>query len=125
MNKPTEKMIRFANKIAWGLGMDNPPDQIKEDFKECSIFIQKDRYLQDIFESVEELKDIIISYRLWNMKNIQENKNKFYKRKYEHDKWIHDMEIKHKTNKYASEYNMPYAEEIAASDYGIFPWGNS
>ena len=32
-----------------------------------------DRYLQNIFESVEELKDTIISYRLWNMKNIKEN----------------------------------------------------
>ena len=94
MRKPTEKMIHFANKIAWGLGMDNPPEQIKEDFKECSIF-------------------------------IQENKNKFYKRKYEHDKWMHDMEIKHRTNKYNSEYSMPYAEGIAAYDYGIFPWGNS
>ena len=30
-------------------------------------------YLQDIFESVEELKDIIVSYRLWNMQNIKEN----------------------------------------------------
>lgn len=31
------------------------------------------KYLQDIFESVEELENIIISYRLWNMKNIEEN----------------------------------------------------
>ena len=31
------------------------------------------KYLQNIFESVEELKDVIISYRLWNLKNIKEN----------------------------------------------------
>ena len=31
------------------------------------------KYLQNIFESVEELKDIIISYRLWNLKDIKEN----------------------------------------------------
>lgn len=31
------------------------------------------QYLQDIFENVEELKDIIISYRLWNMQSIKEN----------------------------------------------------
>lgn len=31
------------------------------------------QYLQDIFESVEELKNIIISYRLWNLQNIKEN----------------------------------------------------
>lgn len=30
-------------------------------------------YLQNIFESVEELKDVIISYRLWNMQNMKEN----------------------------------------------------
>ena len=30
-------------------------------------------YLQDIFESVEKLKDKIISYRLWNLKSIKEN----------------------------------------------------
>ena len=29
--------------------------------------------LQDIFESAEQLKNIIISYRLWNLKNIEEN----------------------------------------------------
>ena len=32
-----------------------------------------EQYLQDVFESVEELKHIIISYRLWNMQNIKEN----------------------------------------------------
>ena len=32
-----------------------------------------EQYLQDIFESVEELKDVIISYRLWNLKSIREN----------------------------------------------------
>ena len=32
-----------------------------------------EQYLQDIFESVEELRDIIISYRLWNLKSIKEN----------------------------------------------------
>ena len=31
------------------------------------------QYLQDIFESVEELENIIISYRLWNMETIKEN----------------------------------------------------
>ncbi len=31
------------------------------------------QYLQDIFESAEELKDIIISYRLWNLQSIKEN----------------------------------------------------
>ena len=31
------------------------------------------QYLQDIFESAEQLKNIIISYRLWNLKNIEEN----------------------------------------------------
>ena len=31
------------------------------------------KYLQDIFESVKELRDIIISYRLWNLKDIKEN----------------------------------------------------
>lgn len=30
-------------------------------------------YLQDIFESVEQLEEQIISYRLWNLKSIQEN----------------------------------------------------
>ena len=29
-------------------------------------------YLQDIFNSVEELENIIISYRLWNLKSIKE-----------------------------------------------------
>ena len=31
------------------------------------------KYLQNIFESVNELKDLIISYRLWNLKDIKEN----------------------------------------------------
>lgn len=31
------------------------------------------KYLQDIFKSSEELKNIIISYRLWNMENIKQN----------------------------------------------------
>ena len=31
------------------------------------------QYLTDIFESVEELKDSIISYRLWNLQNIKDN----------------------------------------------------
>lgn len=30
-------------------------------------------YLQNIFKSAEELKDIIISYRLWNLKDIKDN----------------------------------------------------
>ena len=32
------------------------------------------KYLQNIFESVDDLEDIIISYRLWNLRNIKENK---------------------------------------------------
>ena len=39
--------------------------------------MQNDRldkqYLKDIFESVEKLENIIVSYRLWNLKNIKEN----------------------------------------------------
>ena len=31
------------------------------------------QYLTDIFESAEELKGIIISYRLWNLQNIKDN----------------------------------------------------
>ena len=31
------------------------------------------QYLQEIFEAVEELKNIIISYRLWNLQTIKEN----------------------------------------------------
>ena len=31
------------------------------------------QYLQDIFECAEELKDTIISYRLWNLRSIKEN----------------------------------------------------
>lgn len=33
----------------------------------------KNKYLKDIFKSTEELKNIIISYRLWNLKDIKEN----------------------------------------------------
>lgn len=32
------------------------------------------QYLKDIFESVEELENTIISYRLWNLQSIKENK---------------------------------------------------
>lgn len=32
-----------------------------------------DSYLQDIFESVEQLDNVMISYRLWNLKNMIEN----------------------------------------------------
>ena len=45
----------------------------------CSIHsitqneIKNKQYLEDIFESIEQLKNIIISYRLWNLKNIEEN----------------------------------------------------
>jgi len=35
--------------------------------------IENEQYLKDIFESVEEIKDVIISYRLWNLKTIKEN----------------------------------------------------
>lgn len=31
------------------------------------------KYLQDIFESVEELENTIVSYRLWNIKSLKEN----------------------------------------------------
>ena len=31
------------------------------------------KYLQDIFESVEELEHIIVSYRLWDLQTIKEN----------------------------------------------------
>lgn len=31
------------------------------------------QYLKDIFESAEELQNVIISYRLWNLKTIREN----------------------------------------------------
>ena len=31
------------------------------------------QYLKDIFESAEEMKDTIISYRLWNLQSIKEN----------------------------------------------------
>jgi len=31
------------------------------------------QYLQDIFESAEQLPNVIISYRLWNMRTIKEN----------------------------------------------------
>ena len=34
---------------------------------------QEKQYLQDVFESVEKLENIIISYRLWNLRNIKEN----------------------------------------------------
>lgn len=33
----------------------------------------QEKYLNEIFDSVEELKNIIVSYRLWNLKNIKEN----------------------------------------------------
>ena len=33
----------------------------------------KEQYLQDILTSVDELENIIISYRLWNLQNIKEN----------------------------------------------------
>lgn len=94
MGKPTERMIRFAHKIGWGLGMEAVPPEVETDFDSCSKF-------------------------------IAENKGEFYRRNYEHDKWLRDMESNHRTSKYVSEYNMPYAEGVAASDYGIFPWGNS
>lgn len=35
--------------------------------------IENNKYLNDIFESVKDLKHIIISYRLWNIKTIKEN----------------------------------------------------
>ena len=94
MGKPTDKMIRFAHKICWGLGMEAVPTEVDSDFDSCAKF-------------------------------IKENKGEFYKRHYEHNKWLRGMEASYRTTKYISEYNMPYAEGVAASDYGIFPWGNS
>jgi len=35
--------------------------------------IENEKYLKNIFESVEQLKDAIISYRLWNLTTIKEN----------------------------------------------------
>ena len=35
--------------------------------------IDKQKYLKDIFESVEQLENIIISYRLWNLQDLKEN----------------------------------------------------
>lgn len=35
--------------------------------------IETSKYLNDIFECVSELKNVIISYRLWNLKAIKEN----------------------------------------------------
>ena len=35
--------------------------------------INNQQYLRDIFESVEKLENIIISYRLWNLQNMTEN----------------------------------------------------
>jgi len=35
--------------------------------------IPNEQYLKDIFECVEELEKVIISYRLWNLQNIKEN----------------------------------------------------
>lgn len=35
--------------------------------------IKNKEYLQNIFESVEKLENINISYRLWNLKNLKEN----------------------------------------------------
>ena len=35
--------------------------------------IENEKYLKDIFESVEELDNVIISYRLWNLRTIKEN----------------------------------------------------
>ncbi len=32
-----------------------------------------ENYFEDIFKSVEELENVLISYRLWNLKNIREN----------------------------------------------------
>ena len=97
MGKPTEKMASFARKICWGLGMESVPADVEADFDSCARF-------------------------------IRENKGKFYARRYEHNKWMREMEESHRiprVSKYVSEYSMPYAEGVAASDYGIFPWGDS
>ena len=32
-----------------------------------------EQYMQDIFESAEQLENVIISYRLWNLQNMREN----------------------------------------------------
>ena len=93
MGHPTEKMIRFANKIAWGLGMDDPPSDALQDYDACSAF-------------------------------IRDNKDRYYQRQYEHRKWLQDMEREH-GSVYAGEHSMPYSEEVNASDFGIYPWGDS
>ena len=35
--------------------------------------IDKQKYLKDIFECVEQLENIIVSYRLWNLQDFKEN----------------------------------------------------
>ena len=59
-----------------------------------------EKYLEDIFEAVDELtkanKELYISYRLWNLKNISENDENSYI-----------------LNKLAEEYNNPNLKEKA------------
>lgn len=56
------------------------------------------KYLQDILSSTEELKHIIISYRLWNIQNIQENdiNNSII---YEIEKYYNEQNLKEKLMK--------------------------
>lgn len=76
--------------------MDDPPAEALQDFGACSEF-------------------------------IRDNKGRYYQRQYEHRKWLQDMEREHSTSGgvYASEHSMPYSEEVNASDFGIYPWGDS
>lgn len=61
----------------------------------------QEEYLQDIFESVEKLENIIISYRLWNLKTIKENeKNNNIIKKMENYYHIHDLKQQLKENNF-------------------------
>ena len=59
------------------------------------------QYLQDIFESVEKLENVIISYRLWNLDDINENEK--------------NIEILNCLKEY---YNMPQLlEQVKENDF--------
>ena len=71
-----------------------------------------DKYLQDIFESAEELENVIISYRLWNLQSIKENDinngiiqeiEKFYKIENLKQKLIENDFVKLKENTFINQ----------------------